>query len=179
MLKGTDDAAFGDLMKDLCLAFGRQYSPELGRVFWETLKHVSLPEFRRACEAARKNLRKFPTPKDLIPERRYAPAAPPDVEPFMSKWAIAANKALFACAYTDKRRGFKPVNQYPPMPAKGLELPLQKMLLALDAEPLKKMLAIKADYVAMAEQAEAEGAPMTGEEFSNMCREGFSRALGA
>lgn len=156
MLKGTDDAAFGALMQDLCLAFNRPYTTDLSRVFWEALKYVSLPEVRRACESARSNLKKFPTPRDLIPERRAAPPPPIDTGPDMSRWAIAANKILFAVAYGDLRRGFAPMGDV----------------------LLKRALEIKRDFVAMGEQSEAEGEPMLPNEFDNLCRDGFRKLLG-
>lgn len=177
MLKGTDDAAFGALMQDLCLAFNRPYTTDLSRVFWESLKYVSLPEVRRACEAARTNLKKFPTPRDLIPERRAAPPPPIDTGPDMSRWAIAANKILFAVAYGDLRRGFAPIGTYERMPEKGWGLPL-RLAKPIDDSLLHRALEIKRDFVAMGEQSEAEGEPMLPNEFDNLCRDGFRKLLG-
>lgn len=177
MLKGTDDAAFGALMQDLCLAFNRPYTTDLSRVFWETLKHVSLMDFRRACDSARVNLKKFPTPRELIPERRAAPPLPIDVGPYMSRWAIAANRILFAVAYGDLRRGFAPIGKWEKMPEKGWGLPL-RLAKPIDITLLDRALEIKADFVSMGEQSEAEGEPMLPNEFDNLCRDGFRKLLG-
>jgi hypothetical protein len=158
VLKGTDDAAFGTLIEDLCLAFNRPYTPRLTLVFWESLKHLRIDEVKRACESARKNLKRFPSPKELLPERRLPPpSARPANEPELSRWAQAANLILFKLAYQDIRRG-------PAMHALGPAL-------------LARCLAIKADYVRMAEDAQADE-PIPDEEFIAMCREGFETALG-
>lgn len=72
-----------------------------------------------------------------------------------SSWAMAANKILFAVAYQGNR-GFRPIG-----------------------ELLPKCLDAKADYVRMAEQAEARGDRWDHVEFNRMCREGFEKILGA
>lgn len=76
--------------------------------------------------------------------------------PDLSHWAMTANKALLSLAYFDERRGFLPM---------GREL----MWRCLDA---------KRDYVKIAEEAQANGEPMTPEEFVDMCSEGFLLLLG-
>lgn len=177
MLKGTDDAAFGALMQDLCLAFNRPYTTELSRVFWEALKHYPIFDIRRSCDAARSNLKKFPTPRELAPERRPAPPPPVDDGPPMSRWAIAANKILFAVAYGDLRRGFQPIGVWERMPEKGWGLPL-RLARPVDISLLNRALEIKRDFVSMGEQSEAEGEPMLPNEFDNLCRDGFRKLLG-
>lgn len=156
MLKGTDDAAFGTLMEDLCLAFNRPYSQELGRVFWEALKYAHIAEVKRKAQEWQRNGKKFPTPHDLLPEKRAAAAPPPvDDGPPMSPWAIAANKALMAVAYFDEKRGMKPMGD----------------------EKLKRALEIKRELVEMAENSEREGVPMDGMEYSDMLRSAFRGVL--
>ena len=155
MLKGTDDAAFGTLMQDLCLAFNRQYSPELSRVFWETLKHAHIAEVRRKADEYRRNGKKFPTPHDLMPDRRAATPPPPqDDGPAMSTWAIAANKILFCVAYQG-HRGMTPMG-----------------------EKLPALLVAKADFVRMAEEDAANGRPWETRDYNQTCREGFQKLLG-
>ena len=177
MLKGADDAAFGKVMEDLCLAFNRPYSPELGRVFWEALKYAHIAEVQRKAKDYQRTGKKFPTPNDLMPERKSAPVQKTtDNGPQISKWAIAANKLLLESAYRDKARGFRPMGKYASLPDKGWGMPVRPIL-AMDAAPLQNLLRIKADYVQMAEQAERDGEPMDGLEFSNMCRDGFAHAL--
>lgn len=157
MLKGQDDAAFETLMQDLCLAFNRPYTQRLTLVFWEALKHMHMGEVRRACESARKNLKRFPAPRELIPERRLPPRVQiPGPADSMSRWASAANLILMRLAYQDIRRGFK----------------------ALGPDLLARVLAVKADYVRMAEDAELERESMADDEFIGMCREGFEKVLG-
>lgn len=172
-----DAETFRTVIEDLCVAFNRPCTDHVVRVFWETLKHMPMGEVRRSMESARKNLRRFPTPKDLTPERKYTPASAIDTGPEMSRWAVAANKILFAVAYSDLRRGTKPIAVYPPMPERGWGLPL-KTPVALDDSLLQRVLVVKADYVAMGEQSEREGEPMTGPDFSAMCMEGFRKTLG-
>ena len=150
-----DAEAFETLIQDLCLAFNRPYTTQLSRVFWESLKHLRIDEVKRAADVARKSLKKFPTPKDLIPERRMAPAAPKQQDAPMSRWAVAANKILFRLAYEDERRGFLP----------------------LGPELLARCLAVKADYVRMAEDAESGGEPWADDDFIAICREGFENLV--
>jgi hypothetical protein len=155
----TDADAFDAVMQDLCLAFNRPHTVELTRVYWESLKNLRIDEVRRAAMVARNALKKFPTPKDLTPERS---APPPVKDPIESErwstWAVAANKILLAVAYQDvNSRGFKPMGE--PM--------------------LQRVLAIKHDYVQMAEQAEAHGDRWEPEDFNRMCREGFQKLLGS
>lgn len=149
-----DAEVFETLIQDLCLAFNRPYTTQLSRVFWESLKHLRIDEVKRAADIARKSLKKFPTPKDLIPERRMAPVKPSEPDIAMSRWAVGANKILFRLAYEDERRGFRPMGDL-----------------------LPRVLAVKADYVRMAEEAEQDGEPLPDEDFIAMCREGFERLL--
>ena len=150
-----DAAAFETVMQDLCLAFNRPYTPELSRVFWESLRNVPMHEVKRSAEAARKSLKKFPTPKDLTPERVAAPPPRPvlDTEHW-SQWAVAANKILFAVAYQG-HRGFAPMG-----------------------DKLQACLTAKRDYVSMAEDAAMNGDSWNEREFNAMCREGFEKILG-
>jgi hypothetical protein len=159
-----DAQAFETLMQDLCLAFNRPYTPELTRVFWESLKHVHIAEVRRNADAARKTLKKFPTPKDLTPDRVVPPPPKPvDTGPQMSSWAIAANQILFSVAYQG-HRGFKSIAKW-----NGREL--------LDGTKLDQCLKRKAEYVLMAEDAAATGDVWEPQEFNRMCREGFEALL--
>jgi len=149
-----DAEAFETVMQDLCMAFNRPYTPELSRVFWESLKHVHIAEVKRNAATARTTLKKFPTPKDLTPDRvTIAPPKPIDTGPSMSSWAIAANKILFAVAYQGNR-GFRPIG-----------------------DALPKCLERKAEYVQMAEDAARGGDVWEPEEFNRMCREGFETLL--
>jgi hypothetical protein len=72
-----------------------------------------------------------------------------------SKYAMAANRILFALAYMDERRGFMPMGD----------------LL------LWKCVDIKNDYVRMAEEALARGEPWEPEDFNRLCRDGLERLL--
>lgn len=174
----ADAEAFDQVIQDLCLAFNRPHSTDLTRVYWESLKHVHIADVKRAALSARNNLKKFPAPKDLIPERRYAPPKPVEPDPSVSSWAIAANKILLACSYFDERRGFLPIAKWEPMPPNGWGLPLRRPEL-IDGSILDRVLAAKRDYVQMAEDAEAAGEPMDTREFNAMCIEGFQKLLGS
>lgn len=150
-----DAEAFRATLADLCIAFNRPITDDLVRVYWESLKHLHIADVRRSAESARKGLKKFPTPKDLTPERVVAPPPPKrDDGPAMSTWAMAANKILFGVAYQG-HRGFRPV---------GDKLPV--------------CLKAKADYVQLAERAEREGDKWEPEDFNRMCRQGFEKILG-
>lgn len=175
-----DYAAFTAVMTDLCAAFDKPVTDDRVRVFWETLKHVHLHDVKRSAEAWKRNQRKFPTPRDLMPERATAPPPKSEVDAERwSSWAMAANKILFACAYEDDRRGFRPVALWNPTPKRGWLLPLRpsKHIGLLDGSLLEKCLAVKRDYVRMAEEAEAAGEAWNIEEFNRMCREGFEKLL--
>jgi hypothetical protein len=175
-----DYDAFSAVMKDLCTAFDKPVTDDRVRVFWETLKHVHLHDFKRLAETWKNTQRKFPTPRDLKPERQSAPPPKPvdDGGP-MSRWAVAANKLLLAVAYQDANgRGFRPIAKWQRMPEKGWGLPLPRPDL-IDGSLLDRVVAVKRDYVQMAEQAAREGEPMDGDEFQAMCREGFAKVLAA
>lgn len=175
-MRNEDSAAFDVVIRDLCLAFNRPHTEDLTRVFWESLKHLHLGEVKRAADAARKNLKKFPTPKDLIPETRVVAPRPKAPEERMSSWGIAANKILFACCFQDTR-GLKPVGPYAPVPEGGYGLPLPHKVEPLDLTPQNELLAAKADYVRMAEEAESKGEKWETYDFNRMCREGFQAII--
>lgn len=158
MRSPEDSEAFDTVIRDLCLAFNRPHTPELTRVFWEALKWAHIHDVRRAAVKHRNTAKKFPTPHDLMPSRSTAPPpAPKEPEPELSRYAIGANKALLKLAYQDVRRGF---------------IPLGESLLA-------RCLAIKRDYVGMAETAERDGEPWADEDFVQTVRQAFEQALGS
>jgi len=173
-----DTEAFRRVIEDLCTAFNRPITDDLVRVYWEALKKLHIADVSRMAAGHRQNGKKFPTPRELVPDRKpSAPVVPRDDGPPMSKWAVAANKALLAVAYQDSSgRGFQPIAVWerPPAGGWGLPFPAPRML---DSSLLERVLAIRRDYVQMAEEADRDGEPMTGEEFSSMCREGFGKAL--
>jgi len=176
-MRSEDSEQFRVAIEDLCTAYNRPCTDSVIRVFYESLKPYHILDIKRMAMRHRASSKRFPAPKDLAPERATsAPSKPKEPEPVMSKWAIAANKILLSLAYQDRRRGFKPISKYPPMPAGGYGLPLV-LPKPLD-DKLAKILAVKADYVRMAEEAERDGEPMDGMEFSDMLREGFGRMLG-
>jgi hypothetical protein len=169
---------FAAVIGDLCAAYDRPATDARNRTFWEVLKGFHLHDIRRSALKWRNTQRKMPSPVDLKPERATAPPEKPrDDGPSMSSWAIAANKILFACAYLDERRGFRPIAAWERMPINGwgLPLPLAKLI---DGTQLDRCLLAKNDYVRMAEEAEGDGAPWEPEEFNRMCREGFEKLLG-
>lgn len=172
-MQSDDREAFRTVIEDLCTAFDRPCGDDRVRVFWETLKHLHLADVRRAAESFRRNGRRMPTPKDLMPERATAPAPRPveEAEKF-SKYAVAANRILLTLAYQDTRRGFKPIATYPPL-ARGthaLQTPSDDSL-------LKKLLAVKREYVGMAEADDANGEPWPAGEFDALCQDGFEGLL--
>lgn len=149
-----DADVFRALMEDLCVAYDRPITDAKVRVYWETLKHLHIADVKRSAEAAKRSLKKMPSPAELMPEKRYSPQATVVApEPLLSPWAIAANKILFVVAYQG-HRGFKPMG-----------------------DKLPNILKVKADYVRMAEEAEANGDTWNHEEFNRMCREGFEKLL--
>jgi hypothetical protein len=155
-VRSEDFPEFQTLMEGLCAAFDRQCTDAKVKTFYEALKHVHIADLRRSSASWKANFAKMPTPKDLMPQKSAAPPPKPsDDGPSMSTWAIAANKILFSVAYQG-HRGFRPM-----------------------AESLKPCLVAKADYVRMAEEAAAHGAPWDEREFNTMCREGFQKILGA
>lgn len=156
MRSGIDDEAFARVIEDLCLAYNRPYTPELTRVFWESLKWAHIHDVKRTAQAHRDSSKKFPSPKDLAPERAAAPPPKPEMDhEVWSQWAIAANKILWSVAYQGDR-GFAPMG-----------------------DRLKPCLVAKADYVEMAEDAAKHGQPWDEQEFNAMCREGFQKLLGS
>lgn len=177
-MQRSDSEVFRRVMEDLCTAFNRPITDDLVRVFFESLKYVSFHDVRRMAETYRKNGKKFPAPKDLTPERASAPpTAPVDDGPKMSPWAAAANTILLKVAYQDVRRGFRPMAEYDAAPKEGWPLPLKPVKARSDGL-LKRVLEVKADYVRMAEEAEAAGDKWNHVEFNRMCREGFEQLLG-
>lgn len=156
-MRSEEFDAFATVIRDLCAAYDRPATDERVRVFWEDLRHLHLLDVKRSAESWRRSSKKMPTPIELKPAR---PTAPPPKDPIESErwstWAMAANKILFAIAYQDERRGFKPMGK----------------------EALDRCLAAKRDYVEMAEDAERHGQAWDTGEFNRMCREGFEKLLG-
>lgn len=173
-MRSDEFEPFSVVIQDLCAAFDRQCTDAKVRVFWETLKHLHIHDVKRSAESWRRSQRKMPTPRDLIPERPAAPPKPIEPEPQFSKWAMAANKILLAFAYLDARRGLEPIAVWE-NPKPGLPLGQPRLV---DGERLQRCLAANRDYIRMAEEAEAAGEPMDGQEFQAMCREGFEKLLG-
>lgn len=176
-MQGGDFAAFSEVIADLCAAYDRPATDARNRVFWETLKPYHLHDIKRAVAKWRDTQRKMPAPVDLKPQRSTAPPKEPELGPGMSTWAVAANTILFAVAYLDVCRGFVPVSQWEQAPEKGWGLPLPLAQL-VDGSRLKHVLAAKADYVRMAEEAEKAGEAWDTHEFNVMCRQGFEQLLG-
>lgn len=164
MLDGTDNTAFDAIMRDLALAFDRPHDVERVRVFWEALKHVALGEVRARAIAWRKSGKRFPTPRDLMPEKVAAPVKHTSCEPAdvveraekLSSWAKAANVILFHVAYCDPRRRCVPLGE----------------------ELRYRCLAAKRDLVGAAEQDARAGQPWDEREFNVTCRQAFEQILG-
>lgn len=165
MLSGQDDDAFDTVMRDLALAFDRPHDVARVRVFWEALKHVSLGEVKARAKSYAKNGKRFPSPRDLMPDRVEKPAAAPtSVEDpdviaranRLSTWAKAANQILFHVAYCDPRRRLVPLGE----------------------EQLARCLHAKRDLVGGAEQDERAGQSWDEHEFNVACRESFEKVLG-
>lgn len=169
---------FSLVIKDICTAFDRPYTDDRARVFWEDLKRYHLLDVKKTAAAYRQFGKKMPAPRDLIPERKSRPTAPPrEDENKISPWGIAANKILMAVAYMDIRRGFKPMAVYEPVPEKGWGLsgwPPKPV----STDVFHAVMLAKAEYVNLAEVAEAEGEPWETVEFNQLCREGFEKLLG-
>jgi hypothetical protein len=175
-MRSEDSEAFRGVMEDLCTAFNRPCTDALVRVFAESLKALHIADVKHASESYRKNGKRFPAPKDLMPERRARAPMPREPEPQMTWWAKIANKILLAVAYQDIRRGFKPMAEYPPMPKGGYGLPLM-LPRPVDDTVLQRALAAKADYVRMAEEAEILGDRWTDEEFAELAFDGLEQIL--
>lgn len=180
-MRSDDYQAFSGIIGDLCVAFDRQVTDARVRVFYEALKSQHIADVKRMAEAWKRSGRRMPAPKDLMPERATASAPKPPSEQDQevaaySRWAVAANKILFAVAYLDKQRGFRPIGRHSPMPPGGFGLPL-RLVKALDDTKLTAVLAVKRDYVRMAEEAEARGDVWDHIEFNRMCREGFQAVI--
>lgn len=154
-MRNEDGDAFAAILETLCTAYNRPRTDDLVRVYWAALKPLHIHDLKRSADSWIRNARKFPTPRDLMPERAAAPPPKPrDDGPPMSSWAIAANKILFAVAYQGDR-GFRPVG-----------------------DVLPALVAAKNDYVRRAEEATADGEKWDTVEFNRMCREGFEKLLG-
>jgi hypothetical protein len=69
-------------------------------------------------------------------------------------WEAIANRILFALAYFDERRGFKPMG-----------------------ELLTKCLDVKWELVKLARDADYSGKPWTIEEFGDVCFDNFEKLL--
>lgn len=155
-MHSADFEQFRTAIEDLCTAFDRPCTDARVRVFWEALKAKNLLEVQRGVQSAIRNLKRMPSPADLMPEKaRQTVAQATAALPEMSGYAIAANRILFALAYQDNRRSG-----------------------SLGAELLAKAMRVKADYVHIAESAVADGDPMPTIDFNRMCIEGFERLLG-
>lgn len=150
---GSDYEPFTKVVEELGLAFNRPVSDDLVRVFWDALKSAPFPGVKALADKWKNVGKKFPTPADLRPDRAKAPPPPPAPEPYMSPWAIAANKILFSVAYQG-HRGMAPMGDL-----------------------LPKCLAVKADIVQRAEQDAHDGQPWDTQEFNVMCREAFENLL--
>ena len=174
-MRSEDSEAFRGVMEDLCTAFNRPCTDALVRVFAESLKALHIADVKHASESYRKNGKRFPAPKDLMPERRARAPMPRQPEPQMTRWAKIANKILLAVAYQDIRRGFKPMAEFPPPEGDSdsrLRLPRPA-----DDTVLQRALAAKADYVRMAEEAEILGERWTDEEFAELAFDGLEQIL--
>lgn len=149
-MRSEDTEAFSRVVEDLCLAFNRPCTDELKRVFAESLKHVGIIDVKRAAASWRRNGRKFPTPKDLMPEKPAAAPRKAEVLPEFSPWGRAANKIL---------------------------LRLSMNCGGIGDATLARALTAKADYVGMAEQAERSGEKWSDEEFIGLVDEGLAQIL--
>lgn len=160
MLSGIDDTAFDGIMRDLALAFDRPHDVERVRVFWEALKHVSLGEVKRLAANHRKHGKKFPAPRDLMPEKPPAPASQTAAEDpryaSLSTWWKNANLILYHVAYCDRRRGLVPLGEV----------------------RLAELLRVKRDIVGMAEQDDYAGSPWSDLDFNATCKHAFEKILG-
>lgn len=155
------DRAFAEL----CAGYDKPATNERRAAYRKSLSKMHIGAWQQLVDycLSEKGPEKFPTTyalwnvsRELRRQRARAPEQAQDDDPPMSRWAIAANKILFAVAYGDLRRGFLPM---------GKEL-------------LERALVIKADFVAMGEASERDGEPMSGKEFDNLCRDGFRKLLG-
>lgn len=154
-MRSEDFPEFRTLMEELCAAFDRQCTDAKVKTFYEALKHAHIADLRRSAASWKANFAKMPTPKDLKPQRTVVAAPKPqDDGPPLSSWAMAANKILFSVAYQGNR-GFVPMGE----------------------EKLKACLAVKADYVQMAENDQARGDTWNTEDFNRACRESFEKLL--
>jgi hypothetical protein len=176
-VRSDDFEAFCAVIGDVCAAYDRPVTDARNRTFWDVLKGFHLHDIKRAADKWKHAQRKMPAPVDLKPERSTAPAKSVEsADPSMSRWAAAANSILLAVAYFDERRGFHPIGVWERMPEKGWGLPLRQPRL-IDVSLIHRVMAVKADYARMAEQAEADGEPWDRVEFNRMCREGFEKLL--
>ena len=169
-MRAEDFPAFRAIIEDLCTAFDRPFTDARVRVFHEALKHAHILDVKRAADTHRKTAKRFPTPKDLLPTRSVAPKRE-EPEPHFSKWAQLANRILWLLQF-NSGRGMKPIGKWKnPDPWRH----------GMQATPLDdtfaRVLAAKADYVRMAEEAEAEGREWTVEEFVELVRPGLGQII--
>jgi hypothetical protein len=159
-----DFDAFVEIMRDLCLAFDKQPNEARTRVFFESLKHLHIEDVRRTATMHRKHAKRFPTPKDLIPEKRTPVRAPkPTVEMHFSRYAQIANKCLMHVTFDPRRAAYAKRRAVVPPPIGEWRNEGRKAWPVDDT--FAKVLALKSEYVRMAEQDEIDGRPWTDREF--------------
>jgi hypothetical protein len=174
-MRSEDFAEFRAVIEDMCASFDRTCTDAKVKAFYEPLKRFHIADLKRQAAVWKANFSKMPTPRELMPQRTAAPPPVQDEGSPMSSWAIAANQILFSVAYQG-HRGFQPIAKWETTPERGWGLPLKKPNL-VDGSRLEKCLARKAEYVRMAEDAEAGGDVWEPQEFNRMCREGFEALL--
>jgi hypothetical protein len=152
-MRSEDFAEFRAVIEDMCASFDRTCTDAKVKAFYEPLKRFHIADLKRQAAVWKANFSKMPTPRELMPQRAAVPVPVQDEGPQMSSWAIAANQILFSVAYQG-HRGFKPIG-----------------------DVLPKVLARKAEYVQMAEEAARGGDVWEPQEFNRMCREGFEALL--
>lgn len=94
----ADKDEFAKIMTDLCTMFGRRYSPELARVYFDTLSELTIDSFRERAGKWKRTGKTFPKPADLLDVHThtpYRPVGPKSEEgPDISPWARYANRYL-------------------------------------------------------------------------------------
>src|SRR5690606_24493969 len=151
-------------LAELCAGYDRPITNERRAAYRGSLGNLSLIAWKRIVEhcLSDKGPERFPTCQQLWQIHRQlrrparAPGATENTGPVMSRWAVAANRVLMKLAYQDIRRG--------PMKPMGPEL-------------LPQVLAMKAEIVGYAEEAERQGNPWEGDEFIDVCKTGFEKLL--
>ena len=172
------------LLAQLCAGFDRPYTPERREAYRRGLSKMHPAMLERVVDhcLGPSGPDKFPTTRQLwqisreLRRKQRAPGATADDTRGMSRWVVAANLILFRLAYCDARRGFRPIAEFPPMPTGGYGLPL-RLVQPTDRSLLDRALAVKAEIVEYAEQAERDGEPWTREEFIDVCRTAFEKLI--